>query len=225
MTESKQMTEKKETAVETADFDRLVAEDGLSVGMLYGSETILFIKTGQGGTVYGDELKYLHLGEWVRDTYGFSVMVSATELDRREDFQRDMDCVRELLPASRGDIYYLGVSKGGLIGCWYGAEEPRIRRILTVNAPLGINFHNRTAPALERLTAEGLPPASPSANRLTMVYGTRDPSYRYLPFLRERLERLDRFCLKIAEGADHNLQGSAVSLTEMVEKWLLFDVK
>jgi hypothetical protein len=211
-----------EIAMETSDFDRLVTEDGLSIGMIYGSGTVLFIKTGQGGTIYGDELKYLHLGEWVRDTYGFSVVVSATELDCREVFLRDMDWVRRLLPASEGDIYYLGVSKGGLIGCWYGAEEPRIRRVLTVNAPLGINFHNRTAPALEKLTAEGLSPC-PSANRLTMVYGTRDPSYRYLPFLRERLERLDRFGLKIVEGADHNLQGSTVSLTEMVEKWLLFD--
>lgn len=207
------------------EFDRLVEEGDLRLGMTVGSETVLFIKTGQGGSIYGEGHRYGHLAEWARETYGLSVVVSATDRDRREDFQRDMDWVRRLLPDSRGAIYYLGVSKGGLIGCWYGGEEPRIRRILTVNAPLGINFHNRTAPALARLTAEGSTPTSPSANRLTMVYGTCDPSYRYLPFLRSRMERLERFRLEIVEGADHNLQGSPLSLIEMVNKWLLFDIE
>ena len=186
----------------------------IHMGSLMGAETALFIKTGQGGTIYGHEDVFLRLAARVRAKYGFSVFVSATESDKKEVFEAEMRRVKETIPDPHSPIYCFGYSKGGLLVCWYGADEPRVRRILTVNAPLMINFHNRTLPAMRRFTENFT-----ARDKLTMVYGTRDPSYPYVPFLRKRAQA------EILEGADHNLIGSALTFSDMVEQWLLYDVR
>ena len=84
----------------------------------------------------------------------------------------------------------MGVSKGGLIGCWYAEGNERIERIASVNAPLMINFHNKTLPALKKL-----------ASKIKMYYGSLDPSYSYTPFASRFVE------LEIIKGADHGLVG------------------
>ena len=195
------------------EFDCVMTEGTVQMGALMGSEVLLFIKTGQGSGIYGYEKRYLRMAERVRAKYGLSVVVSATESDRREVYEREREWVRERFSDPEGSIYCFGVSKGGLIACWYWTEEPRVRRILTVNAPLMINYHNRTLPAIRRFTDDFT-----ARDRLTMVYGTLDPSYPYVPFVRNRAR------VEILEGADHNLTDYPVKHLDLVERWLLFDV-
>ena len=103
------------------------------------------------------------------------------------------DCFRD----TPYDIYYMGISKGGLIGCWYGVENPRVKRLVLVNAPLMINFHNRTLPCIKKF----------SRNQLTMIYGSLDPSYRYIDFVTPYTT------VKIVDGADHQFRNH----TEMLK--------
>ena len=189
------------------DYDQILSAGTIHMGVVKGERGLLFVKTGQGSTIYGQEHKYLELALWAREVYGLSVLVSATDLDKREIFEAEMAMVEEVLPDREGPIYFLGVSKGGLITCWYGVDQPRIKRILTVNAPLMINFHNRTLPALRKLAED----------QLVMVYGTLDPSYKYLPFLQGRAR------VQVLEGADHNLVGSSATLLDLARDWLLYD--
>ena len=195
-----------------ADYDEILTEGTIRIGVLMGSEAVLYVKTGQGGTIYGQDNHFLRMAEMVRERYGLSVFVSATENDRKEVFQTEMEWLRERIPNPHSPIYCFGYSKGGLITCWHGVEEPRVRRILTVNAPLMVNFHNRTVPAL-RTMAQRWP-----SDGMTMVYGTLDPSYPFVPFLQNRAR------VEILEGTDHNMVGSPLSFFDMVERWLLFDV-
>lgn len=175
------------------DFDRIYGSEHepIHIGYISGEGTTLFIKTGQGGSIYGYENKYLDLARRINAKYGYSVFVSATTSDTKDVYETEMQIVAETFGNSNYEMFYFGVSKGGLIGCWYGVDNPKIKRILTVNAPLMINFHNRTLPAIKELTF----------SKLTMVYGSLDPSYRFVGFV-ERYTNV-----KIIEGADHQLKG------------------
>ena len=184
----------------TKGFARIFSSEDMSIGYIPGSSKVLFIKTGQGGTIYGYENKYLDLALEVNEKYSLSVFVSATIIDTKESFERDIQVVEEVLGTSELEIYYLGVSKGGLIGIWHGADEPRIAKMVSINAPLMINFHGKTLPGVKKLGLE----------RLTMIYGSLDPSYKYVPFV-------DKYTkVQIIEGADHNLIGASVTLSEIL---------
>ena len=182
------------------DFIRVIEEDLIKVGYVLGNEKVLFIKCGQGGSVYGYDNKYLDLAWHINEKYGYSAFVSEIADDGREAFEREMGIVKGLI-GKDCKIYYLGISKGGLLGLWHGASDPSIEKMITVNAPLMINFHNKTRPSAMAF----------GRKRLTMVYGTLDPSYKFVSFIAPFANAW------VIEGADHNLVGSDVSLDEIVE--------
>ncbi len=183
------------------DFTQIFTDGDTKVGYIPGSETVLFIKTGQGSTIYGNENKYLSLAIYVNEKYGYSVFVSATSDDSAKAHLRDMAVLDGIFVNKSYQIYYLGVSKGGLIGIWHGSNNEKIKRTVTVNAPLMINFHSKTLPAIKRM----------GKDRITMIYGSLDPSYKYVPFVEKWAD------LAIIEGADHNLNGVETSLVKIVE--------
>ena len=182
------------------DFTHVVSDNNLSIGYIPGSTKVLFIKTGQGGTIYGYDNKYLDLATQVNEKYGYSVFVSATIIDTKDSFQKDIQLVEECLKTSDFEIYYMGVSKGGLIGIWYGCDEPRIIKMVSINAPLMINYHGKTLPGIKKL----------GMDKLTMVFGSLDPSYKYVPFVDKRAN------VQIINGADHNLSNSQMDLFDLV---------
>ena len=191
------------------DYPEMYISDTVSMGYVPGTSQILFIKTGQGSTIYGDANKHLALASYVNEKYGCSVLVSATLGESKEVYQDEMRAVKQIVGVPHPRIYYLGISKGGLLGCWYGADNPNIKRLVSVNAPLMINFHNKTLPAIRAFSKE----------RLTLLYGSRDPSYRYVPFV-------DRYANVITlEGSDHNLKGTSIRMQDIVDQYLLFDAE
>ena len=187
------------------DFTKIITAEETTIGYIPGSAKALFIKTGQGGSIYGYENGYLKSALEVNDKYGYSVFVSATTVDTKESFQEDITLVEELIGTPDFELYYLGVSKGGLIGIWHGCDEPRIVKMLSINAPLMINYHGKTLPGVLKL----------GIDKLVMIYGSLDPSFKYLPFVKKHAN------VSIIEGADHNLYGSNMTLLEIIEKLLL----
>jgi len=187
------------------DFRMLCEEGDLSVAGVIGSTRVLFIKTGQGGSVYGDGNRYRDLALEMNGRLGISVFVSATVKDDCGVFAEDMRIIEQCLGTASFRVYYLGVSKGGLIGCWYGADDRRIKRMVSINAPLMINYHGKTLPGVKRL----------GRDRLTMIYGSLDASYKYVPFVEKHAE------VRIIDGADHNLENTSVTLSDIVTDYLL----
>ena len=178
--------------MEEKEFDNIISYDDMTVGYIKGSSVVLFIKTGQGGSIYGDNNRYIDLARLVNEKYGLSVFVSATTVDSRSAFDRDIGVVEEILETSDFDMRYLGVSKGGLIGIWHGADEGRITAMISINAPLMINYHGKTLPGVKKL----------GRDKLTMIYGNLDPSYNYVPFVEKYAN------VWIVDGADHNFRNS-----------------
>jgi hypothetical protein len=155
--------------LETTGFDGVITlppeDGGGSIGYIAGSATVLFIKTGQGGTIDGYEGRYVTLARRMHARYGCTVFVSETTTDLFDVFQKEMRLVKEHMPDGAYRICYMGVSKGGLIGCWYAGSDAHVERVACVNAPLMINLHNKTLPAIKDLS-----------QRLMMYCGSRDPS-------------------------------------------------
>jgi hypothetical protein len=182
------------------DFVSIITSEDMTIGHIPGSDNVLFIKTGQGGSIYGYNNRYLELCNEINERYGFSVFVSATIIDTRESFLRDIRIVEEALGRGDFEIYYLGVSKGGLVGIWYGCDEPRIVRMVSVNAPLMINYHGKTLPGIKRL----------GRDRLTMIYGSLDPSYKYIPFAEKHAK------IQLLEGEGHNINNLNAAVSELI---------
>ena len=82
------------------DFANIISAENMTIGYIPGSTKVLFIKTGQGGTIYGYDNKYLDLATQVNEKYGYSVFVSATTIDTKESFQNDIKIVEECLKTS-----------------------------------------------------------------------------------------------------------------------------
>ena len=189
----------------TNDFTQVYTGKDMTVGYMPGSSKVLFIKTGQGGTIYGYENKYLDLALKVHEQYGWSVFVSATTIDTRESFQCDIQTIEKCLGTSEFEIIYLGVSKGGLIGIWHGCDESRIKKMVSINAPLMINFHGKTLPGVKKL----------GIDNLLMVYGSLDPSYKYIPFVDKHAN------VQVINGADHNLSNEKNILFDILQQFII----
>ena len=187
------------------DYTKIYDIDGARIGLIPGSRDILFVKTGQGGLIYGYEDRYLSLALEVSERFGYSVIVSETASDTVDTYNREMALIDEIFADAEYRLYYVGFSKGGLIGCWYGADNPRVERILSINAPLMVNFYNKTLPAIKRL----------GRARISLIYGSLDPSYKFVPFV-------DKYArVHIIEGAGHTLDSPDVDFNTAVIEWLI----
>ena len=178
------------------DYVDIISKDQVNIGYIPGSSKVLFIKTGQDSSIYGYENKYLDLAIEVNKKYGCSVFVSSTMSDGKEAYERDMHVLEQCLGTTEYEISYLGISKGGLFGIWHGADNRKIKKMISINAPLMINFHSKTLPGIKKLGKE----------KLTMIYGSLDPSYKYVTFAEKHTN------IQIIEGANHNLTITQIRL-------------
>ena len=178
-----------------------VIEDGLKIGygLIHGNDRIVIIKAGAGGNCIGAEEKYLKMAQLLHDTYGCTVLSLSNYAN--DSFERgDITVIRELLAGMGGEIqlYYIGNSNGSTQGLLSATQYFDFRRMVLVNMPLIINLHN-IKEALNRADTE-----------IRFVYGEKDPSITYVPFLRNAGQKegnLARVEIVTVKGADHNFAG------------------
>ena len=109
----------------------------IEYGIVEGNNTIVFIKAGQNGSLYGYQNKYIRMANNLNKKYGCSVICSSNPFDGENPLDNAMEIIEEY--AKKFDdykIYYLGYSNGALIGAWYGINYPKIKRMALVNGPL-----------------------------------------------------------------------------------------
>ena len=175
-----------------------VREDGLKIGygLIHGNDRIVIIKAGAGGSYIGYEEKYLKIARRLRDTHGCTVLCLSNYAS--DSFERgDAAVIRELLAGMGGEIqlYYIGNSNGSTQGLLSATQYFDFRRMVLVNMPLMMNFH-KIKEALNRADTE-----------IRFVYGEKDPSISYVPFLRNAGQKegnLARVEIVTVKGADHN---------------------
>lgn len=194
----------------TFDTERtVVKEDGLTIeyGLMHGNNRVVMIKAGAGGSYTGYEEKYLKMARLLHDTYGCTVLCLSNYAS--DSFARgDVTVIRELIAEMGGEVelYYIGNSNGSTQGLLTATKYFAFRRMVLVNMPLMLNFH-RIKEALTRADTE-----------IRFVYGEKDPSISYVPFLRNAGQKegnLARAEIVTVKGADHNFSGMTDAFMEL----------
>lgn len=179
----------------------VVQPDGLRVeyGIINGNNQVVIIKAGAGGSYMGHEDKYLKMAAMLHETSGCSVIcLSNYEMD---SFERgDLAVIRDFLAGKDGEIElsFIGNSNGATQGLLTASMFFEFRRMVLINMPLMLNFH-KIKEALTRVKSE-----------IRFVYGAKDPSYGYIPYLQNACEQ--ETCVACADvetvhGANHNFEG------------------
>ena len=63
------------------DYDAFLSFHGVEFGLMEGTDGLLIVKTGSGGTIYGRENKYLTLATRIMESHKVSVMVRDNTLE------------------------------------------------------------------------------------------------------------------------------------------------
>lgn len=185
-------------------FDHILHVDGGAYGIVQGDDTVVFVKKGLGDGLTGFDDKYLHLSCRLHRTYGCSVIVASNPDDGKEHTARDRQVIEQYIHEnhiSTPRLLLFGNSNGCIKGLALAQAGVWFERMVLVNMPLMINFH-KTKQHLAALTE----------TEIVAVYGQRDPSFSYMPFLQGKAQHLRVLHVK---GADHNFSGMAQTFLEL----------
>lgn len=180
----------------------------IDYGIVEGNDTIVFIKAGQNGSLYGYQNKYIKMVKRLNQKYGCSVICSSNPFDGNNPLDNAMEVIEDY--AKKFDdykIYYLGYSNGALIGAWFGIKYPKIKRMALVNGPLMYNLHKTKEGAL-----------SFKGESINFIYGEYDQSIGYVELLKS-IEN-DKIKVFIEEGQDHHFSKSEEDFQKIPEKYL-----
>lgn len=170
------------------EYDAFLSFHGVEFGLMEGTDGLLIVKTGSGGTIYGSENKYLTLAARIMERHNVSVIVSDNPLEiaPEENMSTTMSVAADYI-ASRNvgsAVSYFGVSKGGQYGAMYGYHYPFVQKWLLLNMPVMIDWHKSKAGLMKM----------PTDQEVTLLFGERDPSYPYVELIdllrRENIKRV-----------------------------------
>jgi len=183
----------------------------IDYGIMEGNNKIIFIKSGQDGTIYGYQNKYLNIAYTINKKYGYTVICSSNPFDGANPLDNAMVVIEEYCNKKNYkdyEIYYMGHSNGAIIGAQFGYKYPQIKKMLLINAPLMINYHK---------TKEGL--LKFNQDKITMIYGDLDPSYKYVELL-NNIKNKKINCL-IIKGQDHHFSKKNYDFSQLPIQYLV----
>ena len=191
------------------EFDCVDSVSALPYGYVKGNGRVVLIKAGRGGDYCGYDNKYLQIAQKLNEKYGYTVICISNPV---EEFS--VECDREILDRVLSvegiecdEIRLVGVSNGGIKVLQLGASSLTASRIITVNMPLMVNFYK---------TVDSI--CACKGARIVTVYGDRDPSFSYLPFL--KMKDLPGVEILTVHGADHQFVGMVSEFIDMTVELL-----
>ena len=188
-------------------YELITGKNNLTYGTILGNETIVFIKPGLGGSIYGYENKYLRISEKLNETFNCTVIVSPNE--KKVDFDTEMDFIKDYATQNNlGEyqIYYFGHSNGALIGMCEAYKYAEIKRLLLINSPLCMNPH-KIIEGIKMFNGE----------KMIMLFGDKDPSFHFVKQFSELSN--GKVIFEIISGADHYFTNKLELFMSLPEKY------
>lgn len=173
-----------------------VGDTLIDYGCISGNEKIVFIKVGLGGNYLGYDNKYLQIAQRLYEQCGCSVISVSNPNDKKCGIDVDRDIIFRFIKErgiSNPQLYFIGHSNGSLKGIELAASGVNFQRMLLINMPLMINFHKT------KKWISAIP-----ATELVMIFGAKDPSFPYVPFLDGKYKNVK---IQSVPQADHNFEG------------------
>ena len=184
--------------------------DCIEYGCIVGSNRIVYIKVGMGGSYIGYEEKYLKMARRLNDNYGCSVICVSNPLPHGRSVALDQVIIQDLVKRyniQNPEMFFFGNSNGCVKGIEMAESGTQFTKMVLVNMPLMEDFHKN----VERMKA--IP-----ETKIRAVYGEKDPSWKYLPFL--ELSNLKNVEIVKIPRADHNFKGMTERFIELAD-WLM----
>lgn len=196
-------------------FDKIVKSNleditVIEYGIIEGNNTIVFIKSGQNGSIYGYNNKYIKMAKRLNKKYKCTVICSSNPFDGNNPLDNAFTVIEKCTSKFEDyKVYYLGFSNGALIGAYFGINYPKIKRMLLVNMPLIYNI-NLIKNNLNNFNNE----------KVTIVYGSLDYSINLLENIKNiKSNRLD---IKVILNEDHYFSKVEEDFYSLPEKYLFY---
>lgn len=196
-------------------FDKIVKSNlediaVIEYGIIEGNNTIVFIKSGQNGSIYGYNNKYIKMAKRLNKKYKCTVICSSNPFDGNNPLDNAFTVIEKYTSKFEDyKVYYLGFSNGALIGAYFGINYPEIKRMLLVNMPLIYDI-NLIKNNLNNFNNE----------KVTIVYGSLDYSINLLENIKNiKSNRLD---IKVILNEDHYFSKDEEDFYSLPEKYLFY---
>lgn len=182
----------------------------IEYGIIEGNNTIVFIKSGQNGSIYGYNNKYIKMAKRLNKKYKCTVICSSNPFDGNNPLDNAFTIIEKYTSKFEDyKVYYLGFSNGALIGAYFGINYPKIKRMLLVNMPLIYDI-NLIKNNLNNFNNE----------KVTIVYGSLDYSINLLENIKDiKSNRVD---IKVILNEDHYFSKDEEDFYSLPEKYLFY---
>ena len=196
-------------------FDKIVKSNleditVIEYGIIEGNNTIVFIKSGQNGSIYGYNNKYIKMAKRLNKKYKCTVICSSNPFDGNNPLDNAFTVIEKYTSKFEDyKVYYLGFSNGALIGAYFGINYPKIKRMLLVNMPLIYDI-NLIKNNLNNFNNE----------KVTIVYGSLDYSINLLENIKDiKSNRVD---IKVILNEYHYFSKDEEDFYSLPEKYLFY---
>lgn len=180
------------------EFKKIKQEDSaIEYGIIHGSSTIVFIKVGFKGSIYGYDFKYVKSAKQLSKNYGCTVIVASNPNGYDDDFSSEMELVKEYASLHKLEdfqVYYMGHSNGASLGMIHGYKYPFIKKMLLINGPL-FRDPDKIFKGIEEFSGE----------KIIIIYGKKDPTITQAMIMKEMESEKIHFIF--LDDVDHNFAG------------------
>ena len=202
------------------DFDIKVSAFCNSVQIDYGiingkfniesSHIVVYIKAGLTGSIYGYENKYLKMAKNLNEKFGVSVFVASNPEGTGNSIGHGLQIIKNYCKerqVKQFNVYFVGVSNGGVQGLFAFENYPVIQKALLIGAPLNYN-PDLIKKALINFNGE----------KLHLICGDKDPGFGLFKLYSE-LEN-EKIIFTAFLNVDHVFSGNTELFIKLPEKYL-----
>lgn len=202
------------------DFDIKVSAFCNSVQIDYGiingkfniesSHIVVYIKAGLTGSIYGYENKYLKMAKNLNEKFGVSVFVASNPEGTGNSIGHGLQIFKNYCKerqVKQFNVYFVGVSNGGVQGLFAFEKNPLINKALLIGAPLNYN-PDLIKKALINFNGE----------KLHLICGDKDPGFGLFKLYSE-LEN-EKIIFTAFLNVDHVFSGNTELFIKLLEKYL-----
>lgn len=202
------------------DFDIKVSALCNSVQIDYGiingkfniesSHIVVYIKAGLTGSIYGYENKYLKMAKNLNEKFGVSVFVASNPEGTGNSIGHGLQIIKNYCKerqVKQFNVYFVGVSNGGVQGLFAFEKNPLINKALLIGAPLNYN-PDLIKKALINFNGE----------KLHLICGDKDPGFGLFKLYSE-LEN-EKIIFTAFLNVDHVFSGNTELFIKLPEKYL-----
>lgn len=202
------------------DFDIKVSALCNSVQIDYGiingkfniesSHIVVYIKAGLTGSIYGYENKYLKMAKNLNEKFGVSVFVASNPEGTGNSIGHGLQIIKNYCKErqiKQFNVYFVGVSNGGVQGLFAFEKNPLINKALLIGAPLNYN-PDLIKKALINFNGE----------KLHLICGDKDPGFGLFKLYSE-LEN-EKIIFTAFLNVDHVFSGNTELFIKLPEKYL-----